>query len=369
MTIHALSKPADGAENEHRGPSGRGDTEAGVCVRSGDLDAERRILIELMSRHLPRRTDGATFDWLYQKNPHGKASVWVVTAPHADEVIGAAAAFPRRMYVDGRETMSWVLGDFFIHGRYRSLGPALALQRACLAEVDSGAAAFCYDFPSSNMMAIYSRLRIKPVGQMVRLAKPLRVNRKIRETVTIPIVNDAISWLGNLWLKIGDARLRAEQMLTISAHEGECGIEFSELSSRIGSRYGVCVQRSAEYLNWRYRNHPSCCYEILTVHLDDVLLAYAVFNQSDEDATLVDLFGVEEPAVINRLIGALIQFLRKRGAVTLSASLIDSHPWIPVFRNLGFKARETCPLVVYERSRVNMVEGLQWFLMQGDRDS
>ena len=198
--------------------------------------------------------------------------------------------FPRRVYLDGHEQMSWVLGDFCINDAYRTLGPALMLQRACLAELDSGAASFCYDFPSSVMMAVYKRLQITPSGYVVRMAKPLRVDRRMKAVIKIPIVNRALSSAGNVLLRLSNRKLTGDSGLEMALYRGDCGREFSDLARKIGNRYGACVQRSAEYLNWRYVNNPLYQYELFTVRRGGALLGYVVFLQDGEDAILADLF-------------------------------------------------------------------------------
>jgi hypothetical protein len=339
-----------------------------ISVRAADVDSDRKPLIEVLSRNLPRVTDGSAFDRLYRKNPCGSARVWVATENGGGVVVGASAAFPRRMYVNGRDTLGWVLGDFCIDGPYRSLGPALMLQRACLADVDSGAAAFCYDFPSQTMMAVYKRLQIEPFGYMVRLAKPLRVDRRVGESVKNPALAGGLSRIGNLFLRLGEKRSKDDCTLNLSVHRGDCGEEFSALDKKLSGRHGVSTQRSAEYLNWRYVSHSSVRYELLTARRDNQLSAYVVFNQDREQAMIADLFGIEDPALIKNLGRALIRILRERGVVTVAAWMIDSHPWIPLLVELGFKARESLPVVVYGSSEIDALTGTKWFIMDGDRD-
>jgi hypothetical protein len=288
-------------------------------------------------------------------------------------VVGMAGAFPRRVYIGMREAICWVLGDFCIHEHYRILGPALQLQRACLADMHPETIAFSYDFPSTSMLAVYKRLRIDPLGNICRFAKPLRIDRKIEELVRIVPLVGLMKWVGNLALALQGRRQRDTGELTIVLHEGWCGEEFSVLARDVGWQYGVCVQRSAEYLNWRYVANPLVRCEILTARRNGVLVAYAVFTQSGEDAMVMDLFGVQDRQVISALVESLIRFLRKRCVITLSAPLFESHPWMTLFQRLGFRARETSPVVIYTSPGASQegssLQGMDWFFMYGDRDS
>ena len=113
--------------------------------------------------------------------------------------------------------------------------------------------------------------------------------------------------------------------------------------------------------------------EILTAHRYGVLVAYAVFTQSGEDAMVMDLIGVQDLRVISTLVESLIMLLRKRCVITLSAPLFESHPWMALFQRLGFRARETSPVVIYTHPGASpdgsSLQGMDWFFMYGDRDS
>lgn len=343
-----------------------------IAIHPADLKSDKQLIIDTLFRFLTPLSDVRRFSWLYENNPHGQARAWI--AKDDKSVIGMASAFPRRIYMNGHEEVSWVLGDFCISDQYRSLGPALMLQRACLAEVDSGAVAFCYDFPSATMMAVYKRLQIYPFGRMVRLATPLRIDRKIRKFVKSPTFNRPLSTAGNLLLRVTAARLTVDPTLTISLHKGHCGSEFADLARRIGSRYGICTQRSAEYLNWRYLANPLNRYEVMTARREGTLLGYAVYRHDGEDAMLVDLLGVEEETILAPLVDHGVAQMRARGLQTVSAAVFETHPWRVFLERHGFKVREVSPIVIYcpsagSGSGFGMMKERNWLFMHGDRDS
>ena len=344
-----------------------------IIIREADLEADRDVLIGMLSRYLSPHANGVRYDWLYCANPYGPAQVWLATDTSSDTIIGVAGAFPRLVYVDNHEVLSWVLGDFCIHDQYRSLGPALQLQRACIEGLNRHKVAFCYDLPSRRMMAIYQRLRIESSFNMVRLVMPLRVDRKVRDHVSHPLAARMLSGLGNLCLGLYHRCWQASRAVTVAVHHGYCGAEFSTLARQIGGRYGISVKRSEAYLNWRYLDHPHSRYEMMTAHHKGVLAAYVVFTHDGDDATLVDLFGIDNAEVMSALILQVIAHLRQRSAITVSALISQSHPWRALMQRLGFKERETTPVVIYippcmEYSNPQIREA-RWLLMHGDRES
>lgn len=256
--------------------------------------------------------------------------------------------------------------------QYRSLGPALQMQRTLLAAVDSGTVPFFYDFPSASMMAVYRRLGIGAWENMIRLAKPLRVDRKVNELIPFAGLAEGIAVLGNFVLRAREWGKRRQGEVVVTLHEGPCGSEFSLLADAIGSRYGTCIHRSAEYLNWRYRACPSAKHEIITAHRDGRLAAYIVFTNSEKDAMLVDIFGYLDHGIAGPLIAAVVTLLRERGVVTVSAPILEKHPWRSCLQHAGFEARESSPVVLQASPKSGAAGSLSgdapWLLMHGDRD-
>jgi hypothetical protein len=133
------------------------------------------------------------------------------------------------------------------------------------------------------------------------------------------------------------------------------------------------VQRSAEYLNWRYLDNTYQPHEILTARKRGSLVAYAVFTQTGEDGKIVDLVGSAEAGVLTTLIEAVVALLKSRGVSTISVPMFGSHPWVPLLRRSGFIPRESKPVVVHCSTsflpKMTILTQQGVFLMHGDRDS
>jgi hypothetical protein len=154
-------------------------------------------------------------------------------------------------------------------------------------------------------------------------------------------------------------------------HDGFCKEEFTDLAHSIGSRYGSCVERSAEYLNWRYLQHPLVHHELLAARRGQELRGYVVFSHTNEDAKIVDLFGFSDTAMWTALVSRVVSLLRDRGVATLSIPALDSSPWAGLLKSWGFHPREVAPIVVCSPgSAAGPAEDApSWFLMDGDRES
>src|SRR3954462_3033757 len=137
-----------------------------IAVREADLSREHDVLVRFCHDNLPIRPDARRFDWLYSANPFGPARTLIAVDDTSRELIGIGSAFPRQLWVEGRQQRAWILGDFCIAERFRTLGPAVTLQRACMAGMPAGE--LWYDFPSQHMLAVYKRLRVPLFTEHVR---------------------------------------------------------------------------------------------------------------------------------------------------------------------------------------------------------
>jgi hypothetical protein len=340
-------------------------------IGQADLARDGDQIAKVVTDYLNPCADRRRFEWLYTGNPNGEAKVWLARDVD-NKLVATAAAFPRRIYVGGNRYPAWVLGDFWVENSHRSLGPALQLQKRCLADLKTTGAALCYDFPNRNMLAIYRRLGLTASVEMIRFAKLLRVDRQVGRFIKSEILVRAVSAPLNKVLSVYGQKSFRSRELSFLLHEGMCREDFSRLAENIGSSLGACIDRSSEYLNWRYRMSPLYPYEIITAYRADVLVGYCVFYQSGQDGTIVDLFGYKEDAIVAGLIGAVENLLRARGVAVLSVPAAERHPFVPLLHTLGFAPRERTPVVsIISEPSLNLagLNDKNWLLMAGDRDS
>ena len=345
----------------------------GISIRTANLKRDRPQLVGFLQEFLAHQSNEDRFDWLYLENPHGLARAWTAIDETNGALVGVAAAFPRRVCAAENTMLGYVLGDFCVHPGFRSLGPALQLQRACLEMIESALPPLGYDFPSNTMVAVYRRLGVGPRESMLRLAKPLRVDRQIASRVKSRLVARGLRELGNRALNWRSARPSARPSEEIALHDGACGEEFTILAAHLRNRDQLSVERTAEYLNWRFLGHPFQKFEILAARHKNVLAAYLIFAHAGEDARIVDLRGMQDPELVRNLVLQAVETLRKRGVMTVSVSILAWHSYVKLFENLGFRRRESCPVVLFPTVRPSPGTGTnhadRWFLMDGDRES
>lgn len=333
-----------------------------LAIRPADLEKDRKSILATLVAHFAEWNDERKFDWLYVENPIGTPRTWLLEC--GEEIVGISSAFRRRLRADGRILEAWVLGDFCVAKEHRSLGPAMALQRATCERVDRGDVDLWYDFPSRTMSAIYGRMGVKLAGEMVRLVYPLRVDRMLEKKMPNGIVATGLREVGNKVLATRDAVRRRDASIEVNLRDRDFE---RDVEPGIEARGGVSLERSAAYLNWRYRADPRGPASILSARRGRREEGVLVFRCGGEDVDIWDAFAIEDTAMLRELVLEVIEIARSRDAVSVTVGLSDRHPWMGTFENLGFHRRDSVPFVVYARPGV-LDADTPWFLMTGDRD-
>jgi len=339
-------------------------------LRVGELKTEAAALLSLLQTNLSPFIDGGRMDWLYRLGPHGEAKVWVAVEESTGRLVGAASVFPRKLYLNGELVNGFVLGDFCVAKEHRSMGLALRLQRKCLEYVQDGRFAAGYDLPSKSMLAIYQRIGMKAEGSMVRMVKLLRADEKIAARVSFGPAAKVMSGAVNSVLALGKFALRLRTSAELKLQQGKCQKEFTELANSIGNRLGTCVDRSAEYLNWRFLSHPQHKYEILTARYHGKLAGYLVFFQEGKKAAVADWFCQEPRKLRKDLIRGLVKLLNARGCESVHAAVLADHAYYSDLLSLGFRPRESSSVIFLRpNGEANAAAGnTNWLLMDGDRE-
>ena len=341
-----------------------------VKIRPGDVETDREAAIALLSRYVNPAYDGARFDWLYRTNPAGRGRLWMAVDGATGEPVGTAGALPRWLSIGGRDLRGWLLADFCIAEHHRALGPALQLQRACLEDLAADGAAFWYDLPGRTMEAVYRRLGLAPAGQMQRFVRPVRSYHTLRPRLRSPLLARPAAFVVDLALAWGT---RARAPLSLAAHEGRCGDEFTTLAREANPGYGAVVRRHAEYLNWRYLDSPIRGHEIVAARRDGRLVGYAVVTTDRETPAIVDVFSIPAPRLMEGLLRGILGWLRRRGAASVTMSLLAPAFWAPMLKRTGFRARETAPVMLQAGAPPAWAPRLDhsspWLLTHGDGDS
>jgi hypothetical protein len=343
----------------------------GITIRDADLKDDREEIIRFLHENLTASSNAARFEWLYLQNPSGQARAWMAV-DSCNRTIGIAAAFPRHFSIASEVHRVWVLGDFCIAKDYRSLGPALKLQRAALESLSSGDNSICYDFPSKAMMSVYGRLGVRTLGSHVRYVKLLQVDEKVQQFVRQRFLARSLSRIGNSALGFRRTQ-RLPVEVDFSMQQREFGEEFSAMNLKTKSLHPIKASHSAEYLNWRYVDNPLRQYCAVVARRQSDLFGYAVVEVDGNHSRLTELQAVDSEKCLPGLLSYVDLLLRDMDVHSVAVSVLQDCYLIPHLRRAGFHAREGVPIIAYASREAtwptDIHDSKNWMLLYGDRES
>lgn len=314
-----------------------------IRVEPVDFATERDDVLAVLQANLPAVPHERRFKWLYRANPDGAAWSWLAREETGIPV-GVTSVFPHAMWIGGQLRRCGQVGDFAVSAAFRSLGPAVQLQRATLEPVNQGELAFCYDCPPHAAgMATFRRLGLQPCVAIYRYALPLRVDARLRRKLGFEPLG--LGAAGNLLLRVYTNKSGTAQGLEIAEHSGPFGEEFSVLDDSLRQENVIRSRRSAAHLNWRYREDPLNIYRVLTVRRHGELIAYLVFSATAERLVIVDVFGMEFPQAAPALLEA-VRHQANPSHQSVEALFSVGNDVIAPFLNHAYRRREIAAQVV-----------------------
>lgn len=351
-----------------------------LAIRRACVTEDRQRMLELFQRYWGGDNYRRRFDWFWMLNPAGVGWTWLIYERSNERVVGTTTLFPRLMCVDGRQLRAGQVMFFGLDASHRSLGPAVMLQRATFEPVDSGELAFCYDCPPHDQgMSTFVRIGMCPNCEMVRYAFPLRSDEYFEKRLGKRPWAKPLITTTNLFLGMRKPR-RPAPGLEISLFDESFGDEFSHLD-RIVSRTGVVrANRSAELLNYRFREDPEPTrrvkngkkdrYRTLVARRAGELVAFLVFLwDSESRVSIKDLFGSRLADAAGPLLEAMIEVCRSERAQCVDACAVPDSEFSRILMQHGFRPRERAARVVaYEnpngQTSKHLAPDLRWAFSQ-----
>lgn len=338
-------------------------------------ERKKSDIVAVLARNLPQASGSARFDWLYLDNPDGAALVWMMVDDDGAPV-GTSAAIPRQFVVDDKVVRGVILSDFAIDGAYRSLGPALKLQRATLASVLQGEFALSLDYPSRSMQAIYLRLGAQSLGSEHRYVRMISVRDKVAERIGRGVLPVLASRFIDLSIRFRDAATAfASRDISVAVHNGGLDEAFSNLSSASLKSRRAFVYRHSEYLRWRFDAHPERDYVTMTAMRAGRLAGYLIYDHAPDGNITIDEL-IHEPgdeSVCRALLNGVVQTVRAEQGNRVQIAVLENSPLEGILSRSSFSRRESNvgPYAVVREDdacRMAIMDNENWWLGAGDRD-
>ena len=352
------------------------------------LEEHREELLRVWKRnmsdpHIERVAD-ERLRWYYDENPAGRPFTSLGVDEESRSIIGCGSFLRRGFVVNGRLWAGGILSDFAVDQEHRSAGPAVAIQRLLAADIGNVGVDFLIAYPSKPAEAIFKRVGHKLVGVTATWVKPLRSHREVRKRLRESPLSGVISRVYDQVLAAADStrRARLKASAAWNSYSGslvDCADpRFDDLWERGRAQQTVAGERSASYLNWRYRDFKSAEYSFFTLtdRKTGRLAAYIVYAlNSNNAAVIADLFCEDFDAQLEPLMLRFASTGRRLGWDSIRAIFLGSDSYGDRLARLGFVSRPGDRSVfAYLPPRASddlknaLLDGSNWFMFDAELD-
>jgi hypothetical protein len=340
-----------------------------VALAHVEHDAE--TIRQLWRRNLPE-VPPQRYDWLYRS---GAAEAWLLRGPDGDAV-GSAGLMRRRLKLFGELRAAGQAVDLNVDREHRFATPALLLQRAVTGAAKDGRVDAIYGFANAKSAALLRRAGYRPLGELQRWVKPLRMGPVLRARY-------GKGPLRNLGTSLALRLLGCAFPETYLYRRGPGRVEvveqfderFDTLWAAASPRFPIVGERTSDYLRWRFASSPDGPYRVLG--LTDgrkSLTAYLVYERRGGYVCLSDFFAIG-PGACRRLLAELLRRARREGAEAVATLWLGPARVAQTLRRFGFRRRSSgltallCPGP--ERAGVDrprLFDPESWYLTAADLD-
>lgn len=315
------------------------------------------------------------FQWFTEQNPFlsGRAPYFVLI--DGERVVGLHGFMPLRFRVNGVTRMGRLAQDALLakECRGKGLGKVFLEQITTLAPGFAGA--LWFNEPNHKMYIKAGWTDVTGLTAMIRIYDPSDLLRsRIKNSALLGIASAlgrAALWLRHLATPRGNSpgvRVASIDRFTDA---------FDALYDRVAPQLGISVERTKDYLNWRFCDKPFSAYRRLAATdehggLLGYLVSKTVRDSSGAAGEIVDvLFLPDRPDVLAALVGAA---LREFEAVRASSVkiLCSSSRATRVLSRMGFiRARRDDYFMVTNVGELGDVPATEisgWYITLSDAD-
>jgi hypothetical protein len=313
----------------------------------------------------------AAYEWLYRANPMGVAHCWLVIERCSGELVASQCRFPWPVARGDERIEGEFSGDFATLPRLQRQG----LYRLTVEVRDSHA--------RQNQTVVLGAPNAKSRGALAKMGRqhyvlgplpfgllPLNFVELLRSRSwprgTAKTFGSAANEALGLWHKkvlASPDDIRIEEL-------GHFDSGIDALTHSCMSTPGYWCPHEAEFLNWRYLQHPVNSYVAQVAIVNEEVRGYSVVRIENQRATLMEFAVPSAPqTVASALLRASIGIAREAGCHSLAFYATPCWRFWGFFRRVGFiKTKSDTYLTALCPDREDVSYAENWQLLPGDKD-
>ena len=316
-----------------------------ICrdYKSGD---EYQILA-LFQKAFGKEIDIAFWRWRFAQNPSGKGIIKLLF--DEKKLIGHYAVIPVNVQVEDKLVKAVLSMTTMTHPDYRGQGIFTYLAEETYGLCKKKGFLFVYGFPNKNSYyGFTSKLGWQGQGKMTLLQKELEPKaKKDLSTREVKQIEHFDNGIDSLW-------------------------------NKVKRNHTVIVQRTQEFLNWRFARNPNVDYRkyLISSNSGDIegYIVLKIYVAGDMTiGHIVDILSVADEEVVKILLQHSYNYFLEQGVSYISCWIPRNSYYYGLLEKEGFTTKETetyfgIKILENDASLESVSQHSNWFLTMGDSD-
>jgi GNAT superfamily N-acetyltransferase len=292
------------------------------------------------------RERAAIMAWIAFRNPYRKkdeATYFVVE--DGGRIVAIHGRMPAMFSIQGKETPGYYVHDLYVHKEYREKGKGfwLTLELAKAIERESGS--FFSLFGMTRLNLDIQRRRRYHEFSFDAFVKILRPSEALSYVLGNRALVRVLAPIASAALRVADlfqpaSRSRGVEIEQVRSFDSR----FDQLFKRVSPKLGICMVKSADYLNWKYGEGPFREDSVLAAWKDGELRGFVAVGRAphrDLPAAVIKDFVAdpEDKPIVHELLQAAIQKCRNEKMYSIRCVMSDERFASHLRRFLFFRLR------------------------------
>ena len=332
-----------------------------VQVRTGNYNPE--ILLPIWKDALPD-LDERRIRWSYKNNPYGQADLFLLNDTDKQNCFGSCIVLPRKYYCIGNELDGGITIDFAIMKEYRSLGPAVKLQKAITA---SKKYKTLIAFPNNKSVSVQIRSGYTALGNMTRFIKMFRSANVLKRRYN-PMVSTLAAPVIDSFAKLKTFKLRTKRFKNYRVDKSVAR-NLGHVWEEGKSQFDFSGDRSAEYLEWRFVQNPYRTYKIFSADDDNKETSgYIIYYIEDNIVYVDDFFCSNFNRDLEKLFNTFYLHCKAVSIDAVSVRMLENNTMSNFLDVQGFFKEQLDSKVLFFHEQRNILKDRNIFITSGDSD-
>jgi RimJ/RimL family protein N-acetyltransferase len=301
----------------------------------------------------------AEYKWEWLNTWDGQGSIWLLfdkDRNENDNLIGQYSLIPTPFSVFGQKYLAGKTENCMSHPDYRGKGIYYPFEEKYFQEAKKRFQMF---FTTTGNVAkgapgaVRKKLGYIPFDWWISYIYPVNntefyslVNELLRKKFRFSIINDGLALLAKFFVFFYEMCLMINKVfwkddISYKIYDSnDAPLEnIEKYFEEHKERYGVTVDRKANYLKWRINKNPYVDHKYYIIYKNGLIYGYIIFYISKRNGfcKIVDIFAEPKKEIFKVLINSFIRFSYKEGISILECSCLEGNIFLrSILKKCGF---------------------------------